>query len=209
MLKFLAPGNQQLAQGRVQALPILRWPQEQEAVSTPSAFGERLLCRLELSNGAGPVFDVIGGGNSAVSNRVNVDRHDPERLGTVKREPHEITFRTTGGDAPDDDPVAILKHVLNLPFEIRDQFPKMLKLADQLRFGLGLCRIDRSEVIGQQLTQYIANICRGIHGQALRVKRCDDFLWIHLGDPQNAVPVVLRVRIDFEAQYYQNRTCIQ
>src|SRR5712675_859352 len=74
--------------------------------------------RRELTDGAQPILDMGGADHLAAFERVNVDRHQLERLAAMRRA-HEFARRCAGGFAAHRDLVARDQDLLDFPFQVR------------------------------------------------------------------------------------------
>src|SRR5262249_18790440 len=88
---------------------------------TMSATKMRMVLLLrQLAECTLPVFDMIGANNLATLDRMDVDRHELERL-AVGRRPHQVPRRRAGRLAAHDGAIARDQHLLDLPLEIGDR----------------------------------------------------------------------------------------
>src|SRR3989454_1006631 len=86
----------------------------------------RILRRLlgaQLPQGTEPVFEVVGPGNLAVSNGLDIDRHDPEALAGM-RHPEEIPSRRSSHLAAYDDAIPGDENFLDLELHVGDGLGK-------------------------------------------------------------------------------------
>src|SRR5260370_37048210 len=81
------------------------------------------LLGAELSQRTEPVFEMVGPGNLAVLDGLDVDRHDPEALSGM-RHTKEVPGRCSGDLAPDDDPIPRDQHFLDLESHVGDRLGK-------------------------------------------------------------------------------------
>src|SRR3989475_10820138 len=86
----------------------------------------RILRRLlgaQLPQCTEPVFEVVGPGNLAVSDSLNIDRHDPEALAGVGHT-EEIPSRCSSHFTAYDDTVPGNEHFLDLELHVGDGLRK-------------------------------------------------------------------------------------
>src|SRR6267142_2333766 len=81
------------------------------------------LLAAQLPEGAEPVFEVVGPGNLAVSDGLNVDRHDPEALATMGHA-EEIARRCSRHLTAYDDALPGDEDFLDLELHVGDGFGK-------------------------------------------------------------------------------------
>src|SRR4029077_487401 len=84
---------------------------------------DRALLGAELSQRTYPVFEMVGPGNLAVLDGLDVDRHDPEALAGM-RHSEEVPGRGSGDLAPDDDPIPGDQDFLDLESHVGDRLGK-------------------------------------------------------------------------------------
>src|SRR5882672_5704811 len=81
------------------------------------------LLGAQLPQGTEPVFEVVGPGNLAVSNGLNIDRHDPEALAAM-RHTEEIPSRCSRHLTAYDDTIPGDEDFLNVELHVGDGFGK-------------------------------------------------------------------------------------
>ena len=84
---------------------------------------QEVLLGAQLSQGAEPVFEVVGPGNLAVSDGLNIDRHDPEALAAMGHT-EEVSSRCARHLAPYDDTIPGDKNFLDVELHVGDGFGK-------------------------------------------------------------------------------------
>src|SRR6266581_7598456 len=77
--------------------------------------------RRKLAHRAQPILDMVGANHLAALERVNVNRHQFERLAAVRRA-HEFTCWRAGGFAAYGNLVARDQDLLDFPFQVRNGF---------------------------------------------------------------------------------------
>src|SRR2546425_7497920 len=81
-----------------------------------------LLC-AKLSQSTEPVFEVVGPGDLAVLDRLDIYRHDPKALARM-RHTEEIAGRCSRDLAADDDPIAGDEDFLDVELHVGDRLGK-------------------------------------------------------------------------------------
>src|SRR6266851_1753895 len=94
----------------------------------PPRIADHALLGAELSQRTEPVFEMVGPGNLAVLDGLDVDRHDPEALSGM-RYTKEVPRRCSGDLAPDDDTIPRDQNFLDLESHVGD---RLCKASDHL-----------------------------------------------------------------------------
>src|SRR6266850_8113312 len=81
------------------------------------------LLGAQLPQGTEPVFEVVGPGNLAVSDRLNIDRHDPEALAAMGHT-EEIPSRCSRHLTAYDDTIPGDEDFLDVELHVGDGFGK-------------------------------------------------------------------------------------
>src|SRR5882724_5707884 len=97
-----------------------------------------LLC-AKLSQSTEPVFEMVGPGDLAVLDRLDIYRHDPKALARM-RHPEELAGRCSRDLAADDDPVAGDEHFLDVELHIRDRLAEATDDSDGVVTAPALAR---------------------------------------------------------------------